>query len=419
MTAANVETDKVDLVHQVEQTVLHKDDDHEEHEEHKEEETHEGEHKHESETKVEASHEAESHHATGTAFSSSTTSSSSSSTTTSVISSSSTSASSSSSSSSNGADMSRATSSSSSSSSSHAADTASSTTDAASAATKSSDELKKKMEKESAEKKAEQIKKQVTHTLIPIPYNSTFVNGSRPLPKKNTPIPDGWEDSSLVKQISTYSRKFLRDINDPKQKNKRFLVGKSMYMEGGFTFDEQPVILQESAPHMTGVNVVQRNYNTQEKADLWRRFNNEEFKDGFKDVMFNGNSSKDFSSVTDVIKGRNVRIRLNNRNTKSLQQLASEQTDKILEKTLNPVKQVIFTKDRVNDITFDDHNSDTANQKRLTGIDGMKVNLDMVNEKAKESAQRSQYAKKDMSKKSIKEQALYDYKPSYYGNQYA
>lgn len=174
------------------------------------------------------------------------------------------------------------------------------------------------MEKDGADKKAEQMKNQTPYTLIPIPYNSTFVNGSRPLPKRNTPIPDQWEDASLVKQISTYSKKFLRDINDPKKRNKQFLVGKSMYMEGGFTFDEQPVILQESAPHMTGVNVVQRNYNTQEKADLWRRFNNEEFKDGFKDVMFNGNSSKDFSSVTDVIKGSHVRIRLNNRNTKSL-----------------------------------------------------------------------------------------------------
>ncbi len=57
-----------------------------------------------------------------------------------------------------------------------------------------------------------------------------------------------------------------------------------------------------------------------------------------------------------------------------------------MEKTLNPVKQVIFTKDRVNDITFDDHNADTQNQKRLTGIDGMKVNLDMVKEHSKEQA---------------------------------
>ena len=46
------------------------------------------------------------------------------------------------------------------------------------------------------------------------------------------------------------------------------------------------MILQESAPHMTGVNVVQRQYNTQEKADLWSKFNREEFKEGFKDVLF-------------------------------------------------------------------------------------------------------------------------------------
>lgn len=99
--------------------------------------------------------------------------------------------------------------------------------------------------------------------------------------------------------------------------------------------------------------------------------------------------------------------------------MSSEQTDKILEKTLNPIKQVIFTKDRVNDITFDDHKMDGKNEKRLTGIDGMKVNTDMVQEHSREQAQRRQYAQKDMSKKSIKEQALYDYKPSYYGNEYA
>jgi hypothetical protein len=115
------------------------------------------------------------------------------------------------------------------------------------------------------------------YTLHPIPYNSTFVNGSRPLPKKNTPIPDGWEDSSIVKQISTYSKKFLRDYHDPKKSRTSLLVGKNLYLEGGYTFDEQPSLLQESSAHMTGVNVVQRQYNTQEKADLWRKFLNQEF----------------------------------------------------------------------------------------------------------------------------------------------
>jgi hypothetical protein len=52
------------------------------------------------------------------------------------------------------------------------------------------------------------------------------VNASRPLPKRNTPIPDGWEDASIVKQISTYSKKYLRDIHDPKKKNKYLAVGK-------------------------------------------------------------------------------------------------------------------------------------------------------------------------------------------------
>lgn len=54
------------------------------------------------------------------------------------------------------------------------------------------------------------------YVIDPIPYNSTFVNGSRPLPKKNSPIPDGWEDSNIVKQISTYSKKYLRDLHDPR-----------------------------------------------------------------------------------------------------------------------------------------------------------------------------------------------------------
>lgn len=53
------------------------------------------------------------------------------------------------------------------------------------------------------------------------------------------------------------------------------------------TFDEQPSLLQESAPHMTGVNVVQREASTQEKVNLWRKFNNEEFKGHYKEVNFN------------------------------------------------------------------------------------------------------------------------------------
>jgi hypothetical protein len=86
------------------------------------------------------------------------------------------------------------------------------------------------------------------------------------------------------------------------------------------TFDEAPVILQESAPHMTGVNVVQRSYNTQEKADLWRRFNQEEFKDGFKEVQFaNGeHSGEDYSGIQNVIQGQAVHIQLKNKNNKSL-----------------------------------------------------------------------------------------------------
>lgn len=77
----------------------------------------------------------------------------------------------------------------------------------------------------------------------PNPYISKFVNASRPLPLKNSPIPSDWEPATFVKQISTYSRKFLRDINDPKQKNKQLLVGKSVYIENNRTFDDAPIIL--------------------------------------------------------------------------------------------------------------------------------------------------------------------------------
>ena len=133
--------------------------------------------------------------------------------------------------------------------------------------------------------KEEAKKKEKPLVVDPVPYQSKFVNGSRPLPKRNTPIPEQWEDASLVKQISTYSKKFLRDINDPKvQKSRQMLVGKPVYIENDIVFDQAPEIVQESAPLMTGVSVVQRNYNTQEKADLWRKFNQEEFKEGFRDV---------------------------------------------------------------------------------------------------------------------------------------
>lgn len=86
-------------------------------------------------------------------------------------------------------------------------------------------------------------KPEKVYVMNPKPYESKFVNGSRPLPPNNSPIPKDWEDASYVKQISTYSKKFLRDINDPKKKSKAMLVGKPLYIEGGYTFDDQPVLL--------------------------------------------------------------------------------------------------------------------------------------------------------------------------------
>jgi hypothetical protein len=85
------------------------------------------------------------------------------------------------------------------------------------------DSLKKRLEKEGQEKKEQ---KSVNLVVEAVPYLNKFVNESRPLPSRNTAIPSGWEQAALVKQISTYSKKFLRDINDPKMRNKQLLVGK-------------------------------------------------------------------------------------------------------------------------------------------------------------------------------------------------
>ena len=55
---------------------------------------------------------------------------------------------------------------------------------------------------------------------------SKFVNGSRPLPDNKQKVPDDWNEANYVKQISTYSRQFLKDINDPNKKDDGYLVGK-------------------------------------------------------------------------------------------------------------------------------------------------------------------------------------------------
>ncbi len=120
-------------------------------------------------------------------------------------------------------------------------------------------------------------------------------------------------------------------------------------------------MLEESASHMTGVNVVQRQYNTQEKADLWRKFLKEEFKDQYKEVNFNSQDPKSAnfnSGIDNVITQKSVRIALTNKQHKR-----EVEKDRILEKTMNPIKQVIFTKDRVNDISFDSQDINQANQK--------------------------------------------------------
>lgn len=61
---------------------------------------------------------------------------------------------------------------------------------------------------------------------------------------------------------------------------------------------------------MTGVNVVQREYQTQEKHDLWSKFLDADFKQNFRDVQFNANSTKNFTDVDDVIENKKVKITL-------------------------------------------------------------------------------------------------------------
>lgn len=120
---------------------------------------------------------------------------------------------------------------------------------------------------------------------------SNFVNGSKPLPDNNQKIPDDWNDAKYVKQISTYSRKFLKEINDPNKKDESYLVGKPIYIENDMVFDDNPNLVQQSSPMNTQVNVVQRQYDTKEKTKLWHDFASQEFKQNYKDVSFNQNAS--------------------------------------------------------------------------------------------------------------------------------
>jgi hypothetical protein len=104
---------------------------------------------------------------------------------------------------------------------------------------------------------------------------------------------------------------------------------------------------------MTGVNVVQREATTQEKADLWRKFNQEEFKGHYKEVNFNSQDprSRNYNSgIDDVIVQQPVRIALSNKRT-----TLPLPSDPILQDTLNPIKQVVYTKHKEDNIAFDDH----------------------------------------------------------------
>lgn len=61
-------------------------------------------------------------------------------------------------------------------------------------------------------------------------------------------------------------------MNDPTYRNRGLLIGKPLYIENNITYDDQPSVYVESEPRMTGVNVVQRQYNTQEKHNLWNKW---------------------------------------------------------------------------------------------------------------------------------------------------
>ncbi len=120
-------------------------------------------------------------------------------------------------------------------------------------------------------------------------------------------------DAKMVKQISTYSKKFLRDFHDPRMKGRAFLVGKGVYLENNRTFDQQPSIVETPQPKIVNIDVVQRKFNTQEKVNLWRKFLSEEFRQNYKDVSFNSNLTQaleDMSGIESIIKDKSVRISL-------------------------------------------------------------------------------------------------------------
>lgn len=74
------------------------------------------------------------------------------------------------------------------------------------------------------------------------------VGNKKPKDPDYQPIPDSWENANYTKQISTYSRHFLRELNNPDNDDKGLLVGKKIYLENNMTFSDQPVIYVNSAP---------------------------------------------------------------------------------------------------------------------------------------------------------------------------
>lgn len=85
------------------------------------------------------------------------------------------------------------------------------------------------------------------------------VSNSVPDSQEYEQIPKEWQTANYTKEgLSAYSKRFLKQMNDPKYKDKGLLIGKPIYIENNITYDESPSVYVESQPRMTGVNVVQR-----------------------------------------------------------------------------------------------------------------------------------------------------------------
>ena len=105
-------------------------------------------------------------------------------------------------------------------------------------------------------------------------------------------------------------------MNDPSKQDKGLLVGKNLYIENNMTFDDQPIILENSDHIYTPVDLVSQGYETNEKTKLWHKWLQQEFKQAYKNVQFqkDGQVPKyQNENVDDVINNKDVKIQLTNK----------------------------------------------------------------------------------------------------------